>query len=416
MNTLFASIQTTLSDTLRFSIMQSATTGANNVYWNILLYIGIAVFTTILNSVSEKPFSLSVIYDKVNSLFIRKYSVKLQGQNITSTSLYGQKPRITTFYTYDFKAIWHDIMQNIHFNDTIYELQEIKTCEKSRVLDEELSHQVDGLYVVSQKDRFLLNKELEIYAYANISTNKDDGGGERTQTNTNTYEIMIYSYKSSVQVLHEYIRARTKTYMAGLSEMRQNKQYMYSLVHNKYSENSELLQCWSETEFKSSKTFDNVFFENKSQVMEKINFFINNREWYNRNGIPYTLGIGLYGPPGTGKTSFIKALTNYMKNRHLVNMPMTLIQTKKQLNDFYFENRYNQLNKSNSVGFENKIIVIEDIDCAGDIVLERSRKSSRTNTTKSKNTDASPIEITDICLSEKLKQMDEDIQKLFVRI
>jgi hypothetical protein len=337
--------------------------------------------------------------------------VQIRGQTIITTPIYGSKTSISTFYTNDFKAIWHSIIENIQTNKTIYELQETKTCEKLRLRDEdgELVTNLDSMYIVSQKDRFLLDKDLEIYAYTSISAAKDDGDGKRGSTDT--YEITIYSYKSNVPTLYNFIQDRKNTYLLGLAETRKNKQYMYSLVHNKYSENSELLECWRETPFKSSKTFDNVFFENKSQVLDKINFFMHNREWYDTHGIPYTLGIGLYGPPGTGKTSFIKALTNYMKNRHLVNVPMTLIQTKKQLNDFYFESRYRHLNAPNSVGFENKIIVIEDIDCAGDIVLERSRKSSRNKETCAKESDFQSVELTDICLSEKLHQMDEDIQK-----
>jgi hypothetical protein len=412
MNTFVSSIQTTLAETLRFSIIQSATTGVNNnVFWYLFMYFGIGALSLILDSLSEKPLCLSVIYDKVSSLFTRRHIVQIRGQTIITTPIYGNKTSISTFYTNDFKAIWHSIIENIQTNKTIYELQETKTCEKLRLRDEdgELVTNLDSMYIVSQKDRFLLDKDLEIYAYTSISAAKDDGDGKRGSTDT--YEITIYSYKSNVPTLYNFIQDRKNTYLLGLAETRKNKQYMYSLVHNKYSENSELLECWRETPFKSSKTFDNVFFENKSQVLDKINFFMHNREWYDTHGIPYTLGIGLYGPPGTGKTSFIKALTNYMKNRHLVNVPMTLIQTKKQLNDFYFESRYRHLNAPNSVGFENKIIVIEDIDCAGDIVLERSRKSSRNKETCAKESDFQSVELTDICLSEKLHQMDEDIQK-----
>lgn len=412
MNTFVLSIQTTLAETLRFSIIQSATTGLNNnVFWYLFMYIGVGALAVVLDGISEKPLCLSVLYDKVSSFFTRRHMVKVRGQTIITTPVYGNRACMSTFYTNDFKAIWHSIIENIQTNNTIYELQETKNCEKLRLHDEdgEIVTNLDSMYIVSQKDRFLLDKDLEIYAQTNISAAKEDSDGKRGSTDT--YEITIYSYKSNVPILYNFIQSRKNAYLQGLVEMRKKNQYMYSLVHNKYSENSELLECWRETPFNSSKTFDNVFFENKSQVMDKINFFLHNREWYDTHGIPYTLGIGLYGPPGTGKTSFIKALTNYMKNRHLVNMPMTLVQTKKQLNDFYFETRYKHLNAPNSVGFENKIIVIEDIDCAGDIVLERSRKLSRNKESRAKDSNNKSVELTDICLSEKLSQMDDDIQQ-----
>ena len=55
------------------------------------------------------------------------------------------------------------------------------------------------------------------------------------------------------------------------------------------------------------------------------NFFINNKDWYNKEGNPYTFGLGLSGPPGTGKTSIIKCIAN-MLNRHLIVIPLNKIK------------------------------------------------------------------------------------------
>ena len=93
------------------------------------------------------------------------------------------------------------------------------------------------------------------------------------------------------------------------------------------------------------------------------------------------MGIGLYGPPGTGKTSFIKALTDYT-NRNVVFLSFKIIKTKEQLNRFFFENTYNSNNEKESIGFDKKIIVIEDIDCIGDIVLKRDKKFSKNDMQK----------------------------------
>ena len=46
--------------------------------------------------------------------------------------------------------------------------------------------------------------------------------------------------------------------------------------------------------------------------MKSIDFFLKNKEWYIKKGIPYNLGILLHGDPGCGKTRFIKQLMNYL--------------------------------------------------------------------------------------------------------
>jgi chaperone BCS1 len=98
---------------------------------------------------------------------------------------------------------------------------------------------------------------------------------------------------------------------------------------------------------------------------------LKNKEWYKKKGIPYTLGFGLHGDPGTGKTTFIKSLANYT-GRNVVCISLKLIKTKNQLLEFFYEDKYNACNQKNRIRFSDKIIVIEDIDAQGDVVLNRS--------------------------------------------
>jgi hypothetical protein len=72
----------------------------------------------------------------------------------------------------------------------------------------------------------------------------------------------------------------------------------------------------------------------------------------------------------------LKCLAN-LTGRHIVVISLKLIKTKRQLEDFFFENQYNKDNKQNSIGFDKKIIIFEDIDCIGDIVLKRDAKKKK---------------------------------------
>merc|ERR1712241_950400 len=125
---------------------------------------------------------------------------------------------------------------------------------------------------------------------------------------------------------------------------------------------------YTEFPFESGKTFKNIFFPEKDELIKKVKFFNENESWYNDHGIPYMLGLLLHGEPGCGKTSTIKALAN-MTQRHIVSVPLKNVKT---ISDLYNALYGGKINKS-SIPMKKRLYVLEDIDCAGldDIMKKR---------------------------------------------
>jgi Cdc6-like AAA superfamily ATPase len=125
----------------------------------------------------------------------------------------------------------------------------------------------------------------------------------------------------------------------------------------------------------TNKSLENIYGKAMDIVRKRVKFFMTNKKWYQDKGIPYTLGILLYGEPGCGKTSLIKALSKDCQ-RHVFNIKLSGSTTVSQINNLFFSERVHTVvegvSSAYNIPIDKRIIVLEDIDCLSDIVLDRN--------------------------------------------
>jgi hypothetical protein len=335
----------------------------------------------LINYVYDKQFYiLEFSWNKFYNLFHKRNIILLEGKKSSVTSAYTLTNSITSSYSDRFKAVWDYIIKNIENNNDIYQIKESISGFDCLSFN---NKQLTDIFIVYQNKHFLIDKD--IYAYTQIEKEEGHDKNEKHTTKTDIITIEIYSYKLSLIELKNYIENITSKYLSSIKDTRLNKQFVYYLdkVDTSDKDNESKYSYWREDLFESSRNFNNIYFDGKQNILDKLDFFMKNKKWYDDKGIPYTIGFGLHGPPGTGKTSLIKAIANYT-NRHIVVISPKLIKTKNQLEKFFFEDTYNQNNEKGVIGFNNKIIVFEDIDCIGDIVLERNYQLKEKNYMKLK--------------------------------
>jgi hypothetical protein len=198
-----------------------------------------------------------------------------------------------------------------------------------------------------------------------------------------TIKFELFSYDHEVQFLQAFIdRCNTDFARKMANKLGTNLYYFDMITHNKSKKtmqnalpNTHLL--YTKHQFHTTRSFDNVFFEQRDKVRNHVQFFLTRKDWYEKKGIPYTLGFMFHGDPGCGKTSTIKAIAN-TAHRHILNIHLSEIKSKSQLRHLFFNDEIHVYNGTVTERFiipvHERLYVIEDIDAMGDAVLKREWK------------------------------------------
>ena len=299
-----------------------------------------------------------------------EYSDHVNASNRNSITITGRKdPRFRVVeFSEKFRAVLYQISKLNSSDSGIKHLSEVHFDMDNEFRPNPEKKKESGL-VVLQRKPFKLTEE--VFGRFNVERERD-----KADCPSDIYTINLYSDVLTVDQLTTLL----DTWVHQWEERVNSGDGLKYFTYNGFSKKEMERMCvddrfrphaFTEFDFDSSKTFENLFFSQKGHVIERLEFFMENEAWYRERGLPYTLGFLFHGEPGCGKTSTIKAIAN-MTKRHIVSVPLKNVNTTEDLMKVFHDVKINQ----RKIPVRRRLYVLEDIDCADlkETVLRRDDK------------------------------------------
>ncbi len=259
-----------------------------------------------------------------------------------------------------FKGIMHFVSKT---NDPSIKVLTEVIDVKYNYREEPYEESKTSIYRVDQSTIFRIDKDIDGKVYYKEKEISEFSG--KVNYIKLTF-LEIFSKKLTLTQLEDWVEKKTQDYDSYIRSKSCDKQLLVDVCWDpREKEVSVYNNVWA-----SNATFENRFFTDKDKILNKINFFINNPEWYKKRGIPYTLGFLLWGEPGCGKTGFIKALMN-LTGRHGISIKLNNRFDMNKLRDIIYDD---EIADDLIIPQENRILIFEDVDCMGDMVQDRTIK------------------------------------------
>jgi hypothetical protein len=182
--------------------------------------------------------------------------------------------------------------------------------------------------------------------------------------------------------MYKFIEKCEKTYNKKIEDRMTDKIFIYEFLQSEGSRSNSNDDDWNDgrrdqklsnilcSEYQLNTTKDlnkNCFFTDVDKIIKRINFFINNKAWYESRGIPYQLGFLFYGPPGCGKTSTMKAIAREL-DRHIINVnDIEKIKKVSDLKNIFYGDYIN----GRHIPTHKRLYVIDEFDKILDTISEK---------------------------------------------
>ncbi len=244
-----------------------------------------------------------------------------------------------------------------------------------------------NIYLLNNLEPICIDEQNKIYIKLNKKTELQGEGGEE-QTQTITQVVDLYSYDLDISELRKYVNKIVTDYSIKIQNKLGDKLFYFDAIPQQAFQGADGKKDYSRMpgnltftmkNFMTNRKFINVVGKESKLIQKRVEFFKNNKKWYDLKGIPYTLGLLLCGPPGGGKTSTIKCVANETQ-RHIINIKLSNDITKTQLENLFFNDILHVVSNGKTESFnipiEKRVYVFEDVDCqSSDVVIDRELKN-----------------------------------------
>ena len=358
-----------LEHSIKYNLLNNFKT--DNLIIDLLLGSIIASLINYFFSLGDVKY----IFNSFSSIFnlCHKKSYKLSLNCLETRTYYGKKLQMNGSLA--FKAILFFLKTHLKKNEIpdLYRIREFCTYdddyENISELGRDQKQKQTDMYISNQKQKFSIDnpKYNGIYFQMEkeILEKKDKDSNENICSQI-LYTLHIFSYTHSLSKIQNIISESKDLYLEEMSKIIHQKKFVF-VYEGKRDEQPD----YTVYPFQTTTNMDTLFFDQKQETLKQIDFFKNNRDWYEKRGKPYTLGICSYGLPGCGKTTFEKAVANYL-NRHMIIVDFSKIKSAHEADQIFFSETINDL----VIPYEKRLYVFPDIDRMCSLIHKDSNTNS----------------------------------------
>jgi hypothetical protein len=373
------------------------------ILWADALLFGFFIFTLYQGAIVT---NFKNVYKKIE--VIKNQSIKRNWSYLTNK--FKKKSIVYTGYMYSsgFRTVTTYVdypPPMIHVLDYmqkhVYKVENTYNIKYCEVIDVETNTVVKTFIPADEMVSFELYPDI----YIELSSDKNIANKEKKTDflDFSTISFYIKTYEHDISHIHSFIKICEEKFETSINEQLSRQKYIFK-YNSKKSVGRGEERHYDDGEYVSSRhvgikcdeyplvtnkhLIRNCFFTQRDALIKRIEFFINNEQWYNDRGIPYQLTLVFEGPAGCGKTSTVKGIATYT-DRHIVDVDLNGIKDVCELENIFNGTHIN----GKYIPSNKRIFMIDEIDKFFEVLDDREQKEKMRLAAASKETTNSSIVI-----------------------